>query len=266
MATSRIDTDCARLYGRAGDFYKSASESQRQALRGFSPDLLRVALWSARHGQQLFEQRRLASDAGTSRQEQRQLEAQSLRQHALARRDQLAALLRLATGGNSQHGAEITRAYGRIASPEELGQALEDLIKLGRRFLSSSDAALTRRAAAAGLDAAYLDEAAALAQTARAQLRTAEAPREAPEGSQSEVDLWDGVNLFLLASVIELFDVANQLDPTVPRLIPAALRNWFGRSAPAKKPKAPAPEPTPPPTPEAVATPWPVERLEQPPG
>lgn len=252
VATSRIDTDCARLYGRAGDFYNSASPQQRQALRGFSPELLRLALWSARHGQQLFEQRRLASDAGTARQEQRQVQAQSLRQQALARRDQLAALLRLAAGGNSQHGAEIMRAYGRIASPEELAQALDDLTKLGRRYLSGSDAALTRRAAAAGLDAAYLDEAAALAKTARAQLRTAEAPRGAAEGSQSEVDLWDGVNLFLLASVIELFDVANQLDPTVPRLIPLALRTWFGRSAAVKKPKAPAPEPTAPPAPEAV--------------
>ena len=254
VATTRIDTDCARLYGRAGDFYKSASPQQRQALRGFSPELLRLALWSARHGQELFEQRRLASDAGASRQEQRQVQAQALRQQAMARRDQLAALLRLAAGGNAQHTAEITRAYGRIASPEELAQALEDLTELGRRYLGGSDAALARRAAAAGLETAYLDQTAELAETARSQLRTAEAPREAAAGSQSEVDLWDGVNLFLLESIIELFDVANQVDPTVPRLVPLALRSWFGRGATVKKPRSPAPEPTLPPAPEAVAT------------
>lgn len=243
VATPRIDTDCARVYGRASDFYKTATPEQRRALRGFSADLVRLVVWAARHGQQLYEQRRLADSAGTARQEQRQTQATVLRQQALTKRQQLTALLRLAAGGNAQHLADIVRAYGRISTPEELAQALAELVKLAQKFAAASDAALKRRAATAGLDATYLEECAALARRVADQLKTAEATREAPFVSQADIDLWDGVNLHLLGSVIELFAVANQIEPTVPRLAPISLRSWF---VPARKAKPAAPEPKPP--------------------
>jgi hypothetical protein len=243
VATARIDTDCARIYGRASDFYKTATPAQRRALRGLSMDIMRVVIWAARQGQTLYEQRRLAESAGAGRQEQRQTQAAALRQQGLITRQQLATLLRQAAGGNEQRLADIVRAYGRISTPEELAQALAELVKLGQKYAGASDAALKRRAATAGLDAAYLQECAALAGRVADQLKTAEATREAPLVSQADIDLWDGVNLYLLGSVIELFAVGNQIDPTVPRLMPISLRSWF---VPSRKPKTAAPEPTPP--------------------
>lgn len=113
------------MYGLASDFCKSATLEQWRALRGGPADLARIAIWAARHGQERHEQRRLADSAGASRQEQRQEQAVVLRQQAPAS-EQLATLLRLAVGGNEKHAADITRAYGRIATPEQLAQALAE--------------------------------------------------------------------------------------------------------------------------------------------
>ena len=245
VGTPRISTDSARIYGRASDFFASATPVQKSALRGFSADLTRIAIWAALRGQELYEQRRRADSAGASRQEQRQEDGRALRQQAVARREQLATLLRLAAGGNEQHEADIARAYGRIATPEELAQALDELVKLGQKYLGSGNPALKRRSAIAGLDAAYLTEAAALAKSARDRLKVATASREAPVVSQADIDLWDGVNLYLLERIIDLFEVGNQLEPTVPRLLPVSLRYWFKPAA--KKAATPEPE-SPPPT------------------
>jgi hypothetical protein len=245
VATSRIETDCARLYGLAGDFYEKADGRQKQALRGFSEDLLRMAAFAARRGQELAEARRLDGERGADRQAQRQGAAYVLRQSAVARRDQLAALLRLASGGNAELLADIERRIGRIASPELLAQALSELGALGRRFLKSGDAALRQRAASAGLDAAFLDDTEALARRVPTELKAAAAARESSPVAQSEVDLWDGVNLFLLERILELFEVARAIEPTVPRLLPISLRGWFGRAVKSRAPNAPPAPPTP---------------------
>ena len=239
VATSRIETDCARLYGLAGDFYARADARQQRALRGFGEELLRIAIFAARHGQELAEARRRDKSSEAGRQAQRQDMAQTLRQSAVARRDQLTALLRLAAGGNAALEADIDRRIGRIASPELLSQALDALSELGRRFLKSGDAALKLRAGRAGLDAAYLDETGTLSRRIATELKSADAAREQTGVVQAEVDLWDGVNLFLIERIIELFEVAHAIEPTVPRLVPLSLRGWFGRSPKPKTPDAP---------------------------
>src|SRR5262249_22329253 len=151
-----------------------------------------------------------AESQGASRQERRQLDGQALRKKAVGRREQLLGLLRLSAGGQKARDTEIDAAYGRIATPDQLAQSLAALAKLGRGFLSAkAAAALRKRAVMAGLDAAYLDETEALAKQARTELRTATATRETGPVTQSEVDLWDGVNLYLLGRIIDLFEIAH---------------------------------------------------------
>lgn len=251
VATLRIATDCARMYGRASACYRVATPAQRRALRGLSADLLRIAVWAAWHGEQLYQQRRLSSSAGAGRQEQRQAQALATRDQLLIRREQLVTLLRLAAGGNPRYLVELTRAYGSIETPEELVEALGALVQLGRKYVAASDAALQRRAVAAGLDVAYLDECAASLSGVGDQLKAATASRELPAVAQSEVDLWDGLNLYLLGTISDLFEVANQLEPTVPRLVPVALRTWFKPSKSKSKPATPSTPPVPDPARDA---------------
>jgi hypothetical protein len=54
--------------------------------------------------------------------------------------------------------------------------------------------------------------------------------------SQDEVDLWDGYSLVLFERIVRIFEAGRAIDPTVPRLMPMALRGWWeGYSARASK-------------------------------
>lgn len=55
VGTTRIDTDAARLYGLASDFFKKATPEQRGAVMGVSPAYLRVGAWAALQGSLQYE-------------------------------------------------------------------------------------------------------------------------------------------------------------------------------------------------------------------
>lgn len=50
-----------------------------------------------------------------------------------------------------------------------------------------------------------------------------------------DCDLWDGVNLLLLERVMSLVNTAHELEPSIPRLNPIALRTYF-HTAPKTRP------------------------------
>lgn len=69
MATSRIDKDAARLYGKAADLFDRATEEQLDALVGVSRDMLRIAVWAAYQGSRRWEAREKGmAKAGASKQ------------------------------------------------------------------------------------------------------------------------------------------------------------------------------------------------------
>ena len=239
VATARISTEAARIYGQVSDFWPGASAAQRQALRGFSDTLLRLCVWSAWHGDRLWTARDQEQTAARAQQGTRVTTADGVRSHALTLRDQWRTTLRLVSGGTPVLDDAIEAAYGTLETPGRLAEAIRRLAALGEAW--QRDKALAPRCSDAGIDAAFVADTRAFAATIEPTLAAGQAVRESPRVAQAEVDLWDGVNLLLLDRVLDLFAVATRLDPMVPRLQPISLRNWFNPQRPKKSAGTPKP-------------------------
>jgi hypothetical protein len=242
ISTERIDTDSARLYGLAADFFQQATPAQKQALLGLSADLLRIGAWSAQRGRELYKARRgeLLALAGGKQAEE--AEAETVRRRAKGRREQLRAALLLCAGGVPSRRSEILTAYGLLGERSEaLGESLRRLARLARSYLDSRDPNLKARAVATGLSVPLLNDTFALAGRADELRASAQAARPAASVSQREVDRWDGINLTLLTHLLDVFDAGRLVDPSIPRLLPVSLRTFFSppSRAPKKKPDEP---------------------------
>lgn len=245
VATSRIDTDCARLYGQALDFLTQASPAQRDALLGLTDGYLHCAIFAAHRGQALNAELLRSGAASASLQKQRETAAQLMRNAAIARRAQLRSVLERLSGGEATRKAEIAGAFGRMGTPEDLADSLAALCALGRRYLKDKDPGIGARRKLIGLSEDVLTASAELATQVRTTGRAGQAVRGRSAVSQGDVDLWDGINLTLLDQIIQTFAAGNAANPTVPRLFPLALSRWFS-ARPKKKPAEPAsPSPTP---------------------
>jgi len=244
VATPRISTDCARLYGQALDLLAHATAKQKAALLGMTPGLLRVAVYAAHHGAELYSVRQQALGQQKTRQVARQSVAEAALSRGAGRRDQLRALYLAIVGNEPTWSERIQAAYGTAKEPAELAESLSALHGLGKELLSHSDPGISERRKDSGLGAPLLEEIGKLAKDVRSLGGAAQAAREIAATSQSEVDLWDGVNLLLLERVMSLVNTAHELEPSIPRLTSIALRSYF--HTPPKKRRTPAPGPTPP--------------------
>jgi hypothetical protein len=246
VGTDRIDTDCARLYGKAADFFEHATPAQRAEVVGVSPNMLRVAVTAAQHGSEVAAKLGAAkNDADTAKQE-RAARAETARDRALGQRKVLRAGLRSLAAGNKIWHAAIDTAVKTSDAASTLSGSLDALIGVGRRMLKRPTPGLAKRLEDSGLTAARLTTAATQADEVRTAGGAADAVASLGPVSQSEVDYWDGINLTLLGSFIDVFEAAHSVDPTIPRLVPIALRNYYRPTR-----KAPGPPPdgggTPPP-------------------
>jgi hypothetical protein len=77
------------------------------------------------------------------------------------------------------------------------------------------------------LTEAMLDKDVALAQQIKQKGEAAEGVAPAAAVPHAEVDYWDGINLFLLGHIIDVFESGHEEDPAIPRLVPNALRGYF---------------------------------------
>ena len=175
VATSRIDTDTSRDYGRALDFWTGATAEHKDALLGLSDDLLRIAIGAARRGQLLAQTRARARSGSATAQDQRRAIADAARRSAKARRNQLYALYTVIIGGDPELSEALAGAYGSAAEDGPLVHALIDLSALGRRLLANTHPGLARRRDRTRISTALLAEVDALA--ADFERRAAEAGR-----------------------------------------------------------------------------------------
>jgi hypothetical protein len=248
VATPRIDTDAARLYGQAADFFDAASPAQERRLIAVSKDMLRVAVWAALRGSQQYVAREAAKRSGETARDAGAAEALATREKALNRRTQLIVALRSLTRGEGTWATRIDGALGTIVEPKKLAKSLADLSKLGKKVLADRSAVLVERRKHSSLDKDWLAEVDALAGEVERLGTAAKAALVAGPVPQAEVDRWDGINLFLLEQFIHAFDAAHAEDPSIPRLVPIALRGYYSprrsRAAdPAEPPAAPPKSP-----------------------
>lgn len=243
VATRRIDKDSARLYGIAADFFDKADEDQLDNLVGVSRQMLRVAVWAAQQGSQRAEARgKGVARSGTSKQV-RADEASTVRARAVARRKALRAGLRSLAAGQQPVLTAIETAHGTMATATTIGDSLDALAKIGRDMLKAPTPALKARLAEARLTKGYLDETVQLAKDVRAAGEVAGAVASGAAVAQTEVDYWDGINLHFLGTFMDVFEAGNEVDPTIPRLVPISLRTYFAPTRTKGAPEQPAPAP-----------------------
>lgn len=229
VATPRITTDGRRLYGVVLDTLARLTAAQRTSLPTVTNVRVAAAIGALAHGRTLHEQRESAMGLRGARKDVAVFDALGVRDRARALRAQLVEVLIDLLGERP----EIDAAAGNVSTGAALATSLDNLLDLLeskvldtdlRAELQPGSYAAAERASirATAKDARRLDEIAAAVQG------VAEVP-------QSEVDLWDGINLTLLARLVAAFERGHDRDHTIPRLSYLSLRSWTRRL------KSPAP-------------------------
>jgi hypothetical protein len=226
IATSRILTDEARLYSQAFDFYTHATESQKEALVGFTPELLALAVHQAVALRAMERKVGVTGQAQASAQAQRSGTFTEQMQAAIVGRDQLRTVLLSVAGRNRGLRGQVAKATGTADDAELLANGIEALVAVGRAFLLL-DGPPRARAQIHGLKAIYLDSMAAMAASLR---QAADARVTLNRTTQGELDHADGINAHLLGEIIHVFQAAHDREGSIPRLVPIAARRLFSRS------------------------------------
>ena len=228
IATPRLLTDDRRLYSIAYDVWTNATAEQKSRLRGFSPELLSVAVHHAIELETLLAQhegRGVHTQISTAT---RDVSAQLAFKVGIAIRDQAEVVLRGVAGKNPALITEIDEAKGTADPPEKLAVGLTQLAGIGKRFLGHKKDALAKRAKLMQLDETYVN-----AMTAAAAIRAtkldASGRSSGKKATQGSLDKKDGEAFYLLEAIIDAFEKAHDIDPTIPRLVPISMRRHFGK-------------------------------------
>ena len=139
--------------------------------------------------------------------------------------------------------AEIKVAVGTADPPESLAVGLTQLAAIGERFLGHKKDALAARAKVLCLDAPYVAALTAAAKAIRSTDLAASGRSSGKKATQGGLDKKDGEAFHLLEAIIDAFEKAHDIDPTIPRLVPISMRRHFTTH---KTKAAPAAEPAPP--------------------
>lgn len=230
IASSRVLTDMRRLYATAYACWSGASQDKREKLRGFSPELLALAVEQALVLERLLEAH---ESAGHKKDATRATRDAALRERfssALLLRDQAYEVLRGVAGSAKEAREELAQALGTAEDPAALARGLTQLAALGKCYLAQKKGPIAVRARLMRLDQEYV---ARLEEAAAALTEAAKAAAARPAGQKvtsGDLDRADGINLILLEQIVRVFERANDQDPTIPRLVPIATRRLFGRS------------------------------------
>ena len=242
IATPRLLVDDRRLYSMAYDVWTSATPAQKDHLRGFSAELLSLAVHHAIELEALLaahEGRAVHVDISTAT---RDASAQQAFKAGITLRDQAAGVLLGVAGQNDPLRTEITTAVGTASPPENLAVGLTQLAGIAKRFLGHKKDAIAARARLGRLDAAYVATMTDAAAAIRSTTVDASARSAGKKVTQGSLDMKDGEAFLLFDAIIDAFEKAHDIDPTIPRLVPISMRRHFGKHAR----KAPAAPPAPP--------------------
>ncbi|WP_437590029.1 hypothetical protein [Sorangium sp. So ce1000] len=240
IASSRVLTDMRRLYATAHACWSSASKDKRETLRGFSPELLALAVEQALALERLLEAH---ESAGQKKDATRATKDAALRERfsrALILRDQAYEVLRGVGGSGKEAREELAQAVGTAEDPGALARGLTQLAALGKRYLAQKKGPLAVRAKLMRLDQDYVERLEETAEELTQAAKTAAARPAGQKVTSGDLDRADGINLILLEQIVRVFERGNEQDPTIPRLVPIATRRLFSRSTRKKAVSAPS--------------------------
>jgi hypothetical protein len=172
----------------------------------------------------------------------RDVSAQQAFKAGLTMRDQAEVVLRGVAGGDAATLTEIGKAVGTASPPESLAVGLTLLASIGKRFLGHKKGPVATRAKVMRLDEPYLKKMTDAAAAIRATELNASGRSAGKKVTQGSLDMKDGEAFLLFDAIIDAFEKAHDIDPTIPRLVPISMRRHFGkhvRKAPAAPPAPP---------------------------
>ncbi|APR82467.1 Hypothetical protein A7982_07816 [Minicystis rosea] len=229
-------TDAKRLYSIAFDVWQNATPAQKQSLRGISPELLAIGVARARKLAAMSDAHEARADADEVGREAREAAARAAFSSALTLREQAVRVMRGVAGRDEALLAKIAGAVGTAESGAALAKGLSGLASVAHALLAPKKGPIHTRAKLMRFDADYV----ASIEDAAARVGKTAAQAGAKSGgtavTQGALDREDGVNARILGHVIEVFEAAHDIDPTIPRLVPIATRRLFGRHQKVTKP------------------------------
>ncbi|KYF71321.1 hypothetical protein [Sorangium cellulosum] len=240
IASSRVLTDVRRLYATAHACWSSASKEKRERLRGFSPELLALAVEQALALERLLDAHESAGQKKDATRATRDAALRETLSRALLLRDQAYEVLRGVGGSGKEAREALAQAVGTAEDPAALARGLVQLAALGNRYLVQKKGPLAVRARLMRLDKDYVER---LEGTAREVTQAAKTAAARPAGQKvtaGDLDRADGINLILLEQIVRVFERANEQDPSIPRLVPIATRRLFSRRTRKKVTGAPS--------------------------
>jgi ribosomal protein S25 len=226
VATPRITTDGRRMYGTILDALARLTPAQRALLPTVTDGRIASSIGALAHGRDLHQRREGELGLRRSGRESTEVDATAVRERARALRAQLRDVLVDLLGERP----EIDAAAGNVTTGAALSTALENLVDLLETKVLGTELRAELHAGSYGKG-----ELAAIRKTAADARRLddrAAAVQGIAEVPQSEVDLWDGINLKLLDRLVTAFERGHDLDPAIPRLGYLSLRTWSRRVDP----------------------------------
>lgn len=241
IKTARVTTDARRIYAIGWAFWTQASDEQKRCLVGFSPELLAAAVGHAKKLAALDA--RATSAAAAQAANQRDTAGRDAVQGAIARRDQALSVLERIAGTDHKLQTRVAAKNLGAGTPANLASSLRGLASVGREILSEHQHkkdALAIRIKLNRVDAQFFASLEAAAAAVEDATKEHVAGGSHPV-AQGDLDFNDGIQLQFLEHVLDAFEKAHDVDPTIPRLVPIATRRLLGSHA--KKAANPVPPP-----------------------
>jgi hypothetical protein len=232
IESERVIADTTRIYSHAFDVWNQATQQQRDALLGFSPELLAVGVDRALALKIAFDEVAGEHSSEQTLSDPRQIDARAAYNRALLLREQAKTVLRTIASRNEALRLHVDSLVGPSDDAESLAASLDQLAELCDEFLDHDLDPLSVRVRLARLDRAYVAKLGDAAREVRVSAEVARAKAKKPAGyraRQAELDFLDGVNLHVLGEVVHAFEAAHDLEPSIPRLAPIATRRLLGK-------------------------------------
>jgi len=236
ISSERVLIDMNRILGTAFVFWSKATPQQKRTLRGFSSELLAVAVDRALALEKMRRDFNSAGVADKSARAGSEASAGAAFVKGLTLRDQADVTFRTVVGTDIAMRKRLTLAVGTAEDLEALASGLERLSAFGNDLLANEKT--SKRSKIAGLDAEYTAELQAEATAVRAAAKEASGRLTARSTSQGALDTLDGLCIDLLSHIIHAFAAARERDGTIPRLVPQSTRRLLSsRNKPQPKPE-----------------------------
>lgn len=236
IASSHLIVDATRLYSTAFDVWQQATKEQKETLRGFSGDLLAIGVARAQRLSDMLDAHEARESAVGAARGARDAAARVAFTAGLTARDQAAKVLRGVAGQDAALVSTISAAIGTAETGAALVKGLRALAATGKKMLEQKKGPVAKRAKLMRVDDAYVASIEAAAARVNDTAVQAGAKTTGKAVTQGALDREDGVNALILKHIIDVFEVAHDIDPTIPRLVPLATRRLFNRYRKTTKP------------------------------